>query len=139
MKHQRLLVLAVLAAFSLAAAGCSVGPNAVGVPVSGSWSTLLSPYVRVQACIPIGGHIKVEFDSTAGANPDRVNASVIVDEGAEQFVLAGPVGSHFEGVYYRSYVPGNCFVLSLWPDCPNPCPAWAASSQTFNYRVSIVP
>jgi len=141
MKHQRLLVLAVLAAFSLAAAGCSVGPVAIGLPVSGSSSTRLSPSVSFQAvCLPSGGHLKIEFDSTAGSNPERVTYYLAIDLSPNPVALNGPVGSHFERTDGYPFKPGECAeMLSLVPECQTPCPAWAASSQTFNYRVSIVP
>ena len=139
MRHQRLLVLAVLAAFSLAAAGCAVGPNAVGIPVSGSSSTRVSPTVLFSdMCLPLGGNIKIEFDSTAGANPEHVTYAVMDDESPPWLLLDGPVGYHFERTV-GYFTPGACHTMVLRPECLTPCPAWEASLQTFNYRVSIVP
>jgi hypothetical protein len=137
--RQRLLVMAVLTVCSLALAACSFGPVGIGIPVNGTSSTRWAPNVIVNGCAPSAGHVKIEFDSTAGANPERVTYLAFEDESPPPVLLDGPVGSHFEATDGVDFRTGQCFRVVLAPSCPTSCPAWTASLQTFNYRVSFVP
>ncbi len=143
MRRQRSSILAILGSCSLLGAACSIGPIAFGLPVSGSSSARVNPEVELNdACAPAesGGHIKVEVDSTAGADPDYV-AYVVYngDDTPPEQILSGPVGHHFETIDFRNMRPGECDHVNLFIRCSTPCVAWMASSQTFTYRFSLVP
>jgi hypothetical protein len=144
MRRHRLPILAFIVACSLAVAACSVGPVAVGIPVTGSSSAKLGPVEvnHVGLCVGLlsAGHLRVEVDSTAGADPDHVTYQTFGDEGPDApATMPGPVNHHFEATTLRGYQAGNCPGLIIAVGCLNPCPAWEASSQTFNYRVTVVP
>ncbi len=133
--------LAVVAAASLLLGACAIGPKAIGLPVSGSSSARWSPTVNFTGvCLPNGGHLKIEFDSTSGVNPEAVAYYLAIDNSPDPVNLDGPTGFHWEHTDLHPFEPGQCAEsLDLAPICPTACPAWEASLQTFTYRVSIVP
>ncbi len=103
-----------------------------------------NPYlVTIYGTFTSAGSLKIEFDSTAGVNPDHVRYQVNYDHGASEVDgrMDGPDGVHFEHVMSYLFQEGDNVTVILSTECGygDACTAWKASLQTFNYRLSIVP